>query len=411
MSRRDFPSNLFREVVPSNRNRLGIHNNLEVRDLESRCQGALWDLIKCSKAHTNRAVLQIVESELNRCQQELMQMPKRWRQAFWAKRSHWEQRLNDIYGTRGIRLNLPWGQLEEDWGTPGARGHNGEFRGGRQMAAAGAGGSATRRAGAAALARQHAGQAAVGSSYSSGQMGFGFQSARGGGPATAQTTSGAQSGGSSFNITGHVSSTPVNLGLRIPQGLGRGRGKPAPTQAVPTQSSRVTFEDLSDRAQGRLERESVNRDTARFGDIVNAFKVDEDPLSRPLQRREAVITLVDDGDNVLYGFHLIHGRNDSYTQDLVRMVEAKMQTDRESQTGRDRSLDIAMNAIQEGVVEQIASSARAGGDIWATREDRMAIARVLLDISGNDVGKWTLFGIGVGISKGRLFLLQRFGDS
>jgi hypothetical protein len=242
-------------------------------------------------------------------------------------------------------------------------------------------------------------------------MGFGFQSARGGGPATAQTTSGAQSAGSSFNITGHVSSTPVNLGLRIPQGLGRGRGKPAPTQAVPTQSSHLTFEDLSDRAQGQLERESVNRDTARFGDIVNAFKVDEDPLSRPLQRREAVITLVDDGDNVLYGFHLIHGRNDSYTQDLVRMVEAKMQTDRESQTGRDRSLDIAMNAIQEGVVEQIASSARAGGHIWATREDRMAIARVLLDISGNDVGKWTLFGIGVGISKGRLFLLQRFGDS
>jgi hypothetical protein len=52
------------------------------------------------------------------------------------------------------------------------------------------------------------------------------------------------------------------------------------------------------------------------------------------------------------------------------MFNAILWEDRESDTSGARLSDVALTAIQEGIVEQVAESAIAGGDIWVVREDR-----------------------------------------
>lgn len=78
-----------------------------------------------------------------------------------------------------------------------------------------------------------------------------------------------------FNTTDHLGHTSVKLGVKLPQRLGRGVNAVSSPQAMYTQPTYLIFKDLSERARREGERESDNPNIARFGGIVNAFKVDK----------------------------------------------------------------------------------------------------------------------------------------
>ncbi|KIW09276.1 uncharacterized protein PV09_00197 [Verruconis gallopava] len=416
MSRNDFPSQLFRYCGTAHRDGNGLHKHPWVRDLESRCQKALWQLIKLTGLYRPRLAnerdlreyLQASEDELNKCCERLTQMPLCWREAFWSKRSELETKVNNWCGLNfGILPQLPWNLPPRDAETPEIRGMDGELLNDQN----GYAGSAVQHSGAAVLLRSPADrfkprrtvgqQRHPGSTY--------YPSRRQGPESRPKQMEHASQHHQLADITGVVGRTPFNLSFSMDVPLSQGSNRSSTPRTRPSTSApRRTYEDLVEYDRREFERESINRDPARYGGIVNAFTLDEDPLSRPLQGLHKIITLVDEQNMPQHEFKLIYKQDDAQTRDLVTILETKLQADRESQRSKSRSYDVAINAIRRGVVQQVTCSDTAGGDIWVTSENRIEVVRVLLDLVGSEVGKWTLFGLGVGMSEGRLYLLQVF---
>lgn len=404
VSRSDFPETLFHDCDPKNRDYLGHHLDDTTATIEQRSKKALWELLKLVNVRPGdtaelRHHIQSIEDEVNACEQELGKWPVRWRGMFYQYRTMYEMRVNDHWRAQGVALNLPWGYVAPDFQNKHTQNPKRAVQEGQRLGRAGPSGSATQQAAAAALRRQTTARPEEG--HVAPQHDRSLESS-----STASTSAprrhrhrqippGAH--GTRSEVRQHLSAEPAPATTR------------ATTQQRPTNpfANTPTFQNMTERTQRQIELERINPDIARFGGVVNAFKPDEDPLSRPLQGQEGIITLVDEENHPQHEFHLVHGQYSQEIHNMVQWFNAVLREDRESDTSGVKLSDVALTAIQEGLVEQVAESAKAGGDIWVVGKDRLEIARAFLDMDYASIGKWTLFGIGVGMSENKLYLLQK----
>jgi hypothetical protein len=53
---------------------------------------------------------------------------------------------------------------------------------------------------------------------------------------------------------------------------------------------------MTERTHRKMQRERIDPGETRFGGVVNAFKPNGDPPSRPLQGQKGIVTLADDSN-------------------------------------------------------------------------------------------------------------------
>ena len=377
-STRDYPEDLFHDCDSGNRDRHGAHADQATDQLERRCKNALWELVKTNSLRLHdatalRAYLQPIDAEGNACERELERWPRRWRQVFYGRRSQLEIRVNNYWNMDGVQLNLPWGYTAPDWKTEATHNPRVEVRQARSQQTAQTtarrGASAAQRAAAAALDRQTHAQpeeSHTARHRSQKDEERWAQSLRPEQTYRAARSPAAQTDTSRPNaIHGRSTRTDHNAAGRPPPGI------EADTPILP-------------RTQ---------------------------PMSDPRAGQRGVVTLTGMDGQAQQQFHLVRGRRDSSIRNAVAEVERKIQAAKIGGVGDDRILEIALNAIQENIVEQVAESAAAGGDIWVAPEGRHDIVMAFLDMPPGTIGTWSLFGIGTGISVGKMYLLQQDGPS